>query len=515
MWRYDPTSKESTGVIAGSRPGPEVSSDTTELPLDIRAALESLVQRILSGDELVAPYFTSSQPLIAARAPGRLDVMGGIADYSGSTVLQLPLKESTVMFCQYHHTPEFRLVSQAIDGDADAQVFCMPMSDFFDGKSGLACSEVHMHHYFNSLGDESRWAAYVAGVITVLMVHTDCDISTKRGLQLHVSSTVPPGKGVSSSAALEVATMRALCCLLELTLSAHEQALLCQRVENHIVGAPCGLMDQMASSCGQQGALMRMLCQPDIVEEPVLLPDGLSLWGIDSGIRHAVTGADYSSVRIAAFMGYRYLLELAGIAGKEIAAADIVDTLWQGYLANVSMFEFVQSLEAQLPEQLSGLDFLQHFDDTTDAITVVDPDAIYAVRVCTAHPIEEHFRARLFIQLANAAHSNIDQESLAKLMGECMYQSHASYSRCKLNSDGTDDLVARLKSCDHDSGIYGARITGGGSGGVVAVLARSDSHSLIHSIASQYAASWGVGGHVFSGSSAGAEGYHLVPATIV
>lgn len=517
MWRYDPIKSEEINSLDNRS---NVSSDLSpdvQIPSDIALALEALIQSIRSGNDQIAPYFSVTDSLIAGRAPGRLDVMGGIADYSGSRVLQLPLQESTIVFCQRCEKPEFRVIAQSIEQSVDdsrvvSQVFKMPMTDFFEPDTNRAHSERQMRDYFSELAVEHQWSAYVAGVLTVLIQHCNCDINAGSGLVLHVSSTVPLGKGVSSSAALEVATMRALCGLYRLKVPAHQQALLCQRVENHVVGAPCGLMDQMASSRGQQGALLNMLCQPDIVNDPVFLPEGISLWGIDSGIRHAVSGADYGSVRVAAFMGYRYMLELAGIADNSVPAVAINDSRWHGYLANVSVSEYLQEFEAMLPERLSGRDFLQRFDATTDTITKVDPDVFYAVRACTAHPVHEHFRARLFVRLASIGQNIVDPEPMAKLMGECMYQSHASYSNCGLDSDGTDNLVARLKACDASEGIYGARITGGGSGGAVAVLARSDADKTIRSIASDYAASSGVGGYVFSGSSEGAGTFFLAPS---
>lgn len=514
MWCYDASSSAPwlTAADNGREDG-GAPDRHAKMPVDIESALQALIKHIHSGDNQISTGFSVTQPLIAARAPGRLDVMGGIADYSGSTVLQLPLEESTVVFCQHDDKPEFTVVSQSSGDDIAPRMFSMSMGDFFEHNTGTAHGEGYMHEYFSALAVEHQWAAYVAGVLTVLMQHCQGDITMGRGIVLYVSSTVPLGKGVSSSAALEVAVMRALCALFYLDISSHQQAILCQRVENRIVGAPCGLMDQMASSCGQRGSLLNMLCQPDIVNNPVKLPDGLSLWGVDSGIRHAVSGADYSSVRVAAFMGYRYMLDMAGIADRTVAAADVKDLRWNGYLANVSVSEYLQRFDANLPDNVLGRDFLKSFDGTTDTITRVDPDVVYAVRACTAHPIQEHFRARLFIQLATTAQALPDSEPLAKLMGECMYQSHASYSNCGLDSHGTDDLVARFNTTGHAQGIYGARITGGGSGGVVAILARSDADSLVRSIAGQYAGDSGLGGYVFSGSSAGASVVSLTPTT--
>ena len=487
-------------------------SSADDLPHDVDAALETLTRELNSGHELLAACIDRTQPLVAGRAPARLDVMGGIADYSGSTVLQLPLKESTVALCQRSTDHEFKVISMSEEEGVDVQTVSIPLADFFDRSGDRICSELAMQSYFASLADEHQWVAYVAGVLTVLMLH--CDLRPQHGIVLMIQSTVPVGKGVSSSAALEVATMRALCGLLGVSISAHRQAVLCQRVENLIVGAPCGLMDQMASSCGQQGALLNMLCQPDIVNEPVSLPDELSVWGIDSGIRHAVSGADYGSVRVAAFMGYRYLLEISGVAARHVLASEIDDQRWHGYLANMQVAEFMQKFYSHLPERVTGEEFLARFDATTDPVTRVDADRQYAVRACTAHPVHEHFRVRLFYQLADSARQTTKIEALATLMGECMYQSHAGYTSCGLDCAECDELVARLSALGAVNGIYGARITGGGSGGAVAVLAKRSAEEAILSVAAEYAASTGAGGYVFAGSSDGASAHPLLPLPV-
>jgi L-arabinokinase len=85
-----------------------------------------------------------------------------------------------------------------------------------------------------------------------------------------------------------------------------------------------------------------------------------------------------------------------------------------------------------------------------------------------------------------------------------MYASHASYSACGLGSDGTDRLVALAREAGPEAGVYGAKITGGGSGGTVAFLGRADAGDMIRDIARRYAAETGRGGQVFEGSSEGA-----------
>ena len=509
MWCLD-TAACNRPEFSNSRSMATTYSSADNLPCDVEAALETLIRELDSGHELLAACIDRNQPLVAGRAPARLDVMGGIADYSGSAVLQLPLKESTVVLCQRSTSHEFKVISMSDDEGVDTQTVSIPLADFFESSGDQPCSELAMQSYFAALVDEHQWVAYVAGVLTVLMLH--CDLRPQHGIVLVIQSTVPVGKGVSSSAALEVATMRALNGLLGVSLSAHRQAVLCQQVENLIVGAPCGLMDQMASSCGQQGELLNMLCQPDIVNEPVSLPDELSVWGIDSGIRHAVSGADYGSVRVAAFMGYRYLLEFSGVAARHVKASKIEDQRWHGYLANMQLAEFMQKFYPHLPDRITGEQFLERFDATTDPVTQVDAAQEYAVRACTAHPVHEHFRVRLFTQLAASARQATNVDALATLMGECMQQSHAGYSSCGLDCPECDDLVTRLSGVGAKNGIYGARITGGGSGGTVAVLAKRSAEESIRLVAAEYATSTGVGGYVFAGSSDGASAHPLAPS---
>ncbi|MBD3290062.1 GHMP kinase, partial [candidate division KSB1 bacterium] len=91
-----------------------------------------------------------------------------------------------------------------------------------------------------------------------------------------------------------------------------------------------------------------------------------------------------------------------------------------------------------------------------------------------------------------------------KLLGELMYQSHASYSACGLGSAGTDRLVQLVRSAGAEQGLYGAKITGGGSGGTVAVLGDHSAESSVLKIAEQYHAKTGHDPYVFKGSSIGA-----------
>src|SRR5262249_38151325 len=150
-----------------------------------------------------------------------------------------------------------------------------------------------------------HWAAYVAGIFTVLNVERGTVFSN--GARIVISSDVPEGKGVSSSAALETSTMQAIVDAFKLSIEPYDMAILCQKAENLVAGAPCGVMDQMTCVFGEEHKLMALLCQPAELQAPVAIPEDIAFWGLDSGERHAVGGADYTSVRTGAFMGRRML----------------------------------------------------------------------------------------------------------------------------------------------------------------------------------------------------------------
>ena len=147
--------------------------------------------------------------------------------------------------------------------------------------------------------------------------------------------------------------MQAVTTAFEIRIEAREMALLCQKAENLVAGAPCGVMDQMTCICGEKDSLLALLCQPAELQPAVRVPEEISFWGLDSGERHAVTGSDYGSVRTGAFMGYRIISE------KNAST--------NGYLANVSPAESVSAAaarEAITPTILSFMARTQLFDST-------------------------------------------------------------------------------------------------------------------------------------------------------
>ncbi len=466
---------------------------------DANAELARFAARVQDGAAsagALAGSFSPSAPLTLARAPGRLDVMGGIADYSGSLVLELPIREAALAAAQ-RASDGLLVVTSLPAGDANARSVSLPLAALV---SGEAQTYDGAHAYFRK-HPERHWAVYLAGVLLVLRREKGVELGS--GLRLLISSSVPEGKGVSSSAAIEVAAMQAVAAELGATLDPVELALLCQKVENLVVGAPCGVMDQMTSACGREGCLLELLCQPASILGQRSLPEGLSVFGIDSGVRHAVTGADYGQVRVGAFMGYRLIAELEKFAVERTRPSEalaIADPRYGGYLANISVSEWQARYESALPEALSGAEFLERYAGTTDRVTSVEASRSYPVRAATGHPVHEHFRVRTFAELL----ARDPEARSAELLGELMYQSHQSYSACGLGSQGTDQLVALVREEGPRAGLFGAKITGGGSGGTVAVLARADAGPIVERVAARYAEQSGLEPYVFSGSSPGA-----------
>jgi galactokinase len=452
-----------------------VNGNSNHAP-DVQAFID-LLNSDLSGE-----LFDTNSDLIVTRAPGRLDLMGGIADYSGSHVLEFPIAEATFAAVQLSTSRRLNLVTWL---DGKQEVVSIP-TDRLEGLEYRAAREVF----------QKGWAAYVAGVFLVLMRERGLDFTS--GANVLISSHVPAGKGVSSSAALEVAVLEAVAAAFDISIDPHDKALLCQKVENLVVGAPCGVMDQMTAVFGKGDRLLFLLCQPAELKRMIALPRRLLLWGIDSGIRHSVSGADYASVRAGAFMGARIIAELK---------PDLE------YLANISPAEFEREYRDQLPEHMSGQTFLTRYQETSDPVTSIERDEDYAVRMPTAHPIYENARVQRFVELLDQREDFNDLKLLE--LGELMYESHDSYTALGLNSDGTDLLVELVRKEGPRAGLFGAKITGGGSGGTVAVLGDQTSRAAIDRVVKRYAEETGHEPYMFTGSSSGSLtfGHLRLPAS--
>ena len=232
-----------------------------ETELEELSEIRQFLGRLISSSGRLAGFFEAQQPVGIARAPGRLDVMGGIADYSGSLVLELPLREAAFVVAQLHSEPIVRTASVSMEDSENVREASFPAAVIL-GEAGTGLTYESVHDVFKDR-PKDIWAAYVAGTLAAAV--REGWIHSQPGARILVISRVPEGCGVSSSAAIEVAALFALSAVavvknLGVPFPNHEAALLCQRVENLTVGAPCGVMDQMTSAYGKRGQLLELLC---------------------------------------------------------------------------------------------------------------------------------------------------------------------------------------------------------------------------------------------------------------
>lgn len=448
------------------------------------------------------------RPAIVSRAPGRLDVMGGIADYTGSMVCEFPLDRATAVISQERADRQLRIFSFNCFDAHQPSTFCISLE-------ALATQSAEtLRREFAAEGQ--TWAAYLIGCAYVLHDRGFSDLNDPRvpGLTLAVYSTVPAGAGISSSAALEAATMMNLRARwfgnaprrAELD-DPIQLARLCQLAENQVVGAPCGIMDQVTSLLGQSGKLLRMVCQPHEMLPALALPPGMRVIGIDSGVRHRVAGGAYIQTRCAAFMAHRIMLETMRDMGRS-AGRELDGDPMRGYLANLDPDDYKRLFRPRLPDSIGGEEFLSRYGPTIDVATTIEPSISYAVRRAADHHVLEARRVRRFAEFLQQSTGAEERQPGAPLdrAGHLMYASHQSYTMdAMLGAPECDLLVSMLRKRE-PAGLYGARITGGGSGGTVALLcdqtARAD--EAISAVMDEYERRTGHHPELFAGSSDGA-----------
>jgi galactokinase len=322
---------------------------------------------------------------VLAAAPGRVNLIGEHTDYNGGFVLPTAIPQQT----------------------------CVELIPSTDQPNVSARSTNALESGTFVLGQEQQrgnWLDYVQGVTWALRQR---DFHIPAGFELMISSDVPLGAGLSSSAALEVALLRAirqafgLHALDDVTL-----ALLGQLAENDFVGAHCGIMDQMSASLADASTAL-FLDARSLTYRRVPLPPQTDLVVVHSGVSHGLASGEYNTrraecERAARELGVRQLRDLG------------VQDLWR--------------LE-QLPEPLCRR---------------------------ARHVVTENQR----VLDAVAA---IEARDVARL-GGLFFASHASQRDDFEVSVAAVDLLVDLARADAD--VYGARMTGGGFGGSVVMLAR-------------------------------------------
>ncbi|MDA3961856.1 MAG: galactokinase [Planctomycetota bacterium] len=258
--------------------------------------------------ELVA-FFTEIYgvaPEQAVRAPGRVNLIGEHTDYNDGFCLPMAIERDVRIALRPREDRTVRVASVQEAGRVS-----------FELSTAIA-------------KDASvPWADYVKGCAQVLLEEgvelVGCDLA--------LTGDVPLGSGLSSSAALEVATIHALLTAASVALEDERIAQLAQRAENAYVGTNCGILDQLSSACGMEGRAMLMDCRT-LVLEPVPVPDGVSVVIADTGKRRGLVDSAYNERRAqceagAAALGVSHLRDvtLHGLRAAADAGKIDADTL--------------------------------------------------------------------------------------------------------------------------------------------------------------------------------------------
>lgn len=247
-----------------------------------------------------------AEPTGYSRGPGRANLIGEHTDYNHGFVLPFAIDREIVAAFAPRTDRTIRLATALEAGFLSADL--------------------------DQLEPGDSWAAYPLGVVWAL-AEFGVDLATVTGFDLAVSSTVPVGAGLSSSAALETATLMALTQLWGLSLDRPTMARVGQRAENVVVGAPTGVMDQFASLLGAEDSAVFLDCRSLDHEVVPLGLDaaGLAVLVIDTHVKHAHATGGYGQRRReceqgASLLGVASLREatLAQVEAAREALGDVV-----------------------------------------------------------------------------------------------------------------------------------------------------------------------------------------------
>lgn len=322
-------------------------------------------------------------------APGRVNLIGEHVDYNGGCVLPMALEQRTWIAADFQETGNTsHWWSDPLQQGAE-----------FSMRAPLAPSG-------------GGWIEYVRGVLAGFQ-HRGVDLPELKAV---ITSNVPLGAGLSSSAALEVATATLMEAILGETIPLREKVLLCQKAEHDFAGVPCGIMDQFASAYGAEDHLVWIDCRTmESRQIPFNNPD-LALMVLNTQVHHGLADGEYRKRREACEAAARQM-------GVEILG-DLAEQDWE---------KCIRPLPPLLHRRAWHV--LSEIERTREAV---------------------------------AAFETGDAERV----GELMYASHASLrDMFEVSCRELDWIVDHAQDLGRDHGVLGCRMTGGGFGGSAVLLA--------------------------------------------
>lgn len=339
-----------------------------------------------------ARIFGPDGRLHVVRAPGRVNLIGEHTDYNDGFVFPMAIEPEVRIVCRGREDGRIRLASTVFPD----QVVEFSLQEKIQP-------------------GEPTWANYSRGVAAEF-VAAGIPLS---GMEALISNTLPVGGGLSSSAAIEVATAAAFLAVGGLEMDIGRLALLCQKAEHEYAGVPCGIMDQTIVASGRAGHAMLLDCR-DLSKQFVALdPNELRVVIVNSMVKHELSGGEYAQRR-------RQCEEGVAFFKKHNPAVRA--------LRDVNLKQ-VEEAKGQLPE---------------------------VVYCRCRHVVSENART-------TEAAKMLGRKEYER-MGELMRQSHASLrDDYEVSCPELDFLAEQAMKV---KGVYGARMTGGGFGGCIVALAQ-------------------------------------------
>jgi galactokinase len=348
------------------------------------------------------------QPEIVARAPGRIEFIGNHTDYNGGTVLGASID---------------RGVAVALARRSDGK------RNFYSTYNGVTVTLPAAGSPLKQTGD-AAWTNYPLGVLDALP-HFHLDVI--EGFDYLADSDLPAGAGLSSSAAVELASTLAFLGVTGQAPDRETVVKVCKHAENHFVGVPCGILDQAVSGFGKMGHLVHIDCSGPVFST-VPLPTGVHFWIFNTHTKHALVDGLYAE-------RHRECMEAVAVIGAKL-------------LVDVSE-EDLKVKQVSMP-----------------------PTAFKRA----VHVVSEIARVDSVVKALKAG-------DIAKV-GKLLTESHRSSQHFFENS--TPELNFLVDTLIVSPAVLGARLTGGGFGGAVMALATSSfGPEQAEKVAASYAEKFG------------------------
>lgn len=442
--------------------------------------------------------------VVVARAPGVVDVMGGLCEDGGGLVLQGALDVAVAAAAALRDDGQV-VVCRLTYGDRPIE-HAFPVSALGKGAS-VAFGGAEGG---DSLADYTILRAIVALLAELSAGSGAAGLS--RGVTIIFHSDWPDDAQLDLCGSLLASVVEATSEALSLRLDVVEKAMLCRSAARAAGLSFPSLRVPLGALEADSGGLLLVRTQPHLSQTVQELPEGVTVVALDAQLGRPVTAQRQFETRLAAAMGHEIIRELIRQDGRDVE----VDA---SALSNVKPEDFVDRFRDRVPTRITGKAYAARYRTPPGFDGAIDPDRVHKVRSRAEHFIYEGRRVYEFTtMLARVRRTN--ETPLLASAGELMYASHWSYSqRCGMGSVETDMIVSVLRNLGTPAGFYGAKVTGFGSGGGMVVLMRDnpECHAELARALEQVQAKTGRRIRAFRGAAPGASRFgarRLDPAAV-